>query len=208
MNENVLVVPTSGITPLLHGSFSESHLDRVLDYILTNYSFRSRATVEEDPSFKQIIPYVVIRHRDRFLITKRTERQTERRLHGKYSLGIGGHINDTERCTDSTDVIHAGLERELAEEIEILGKRSSLDLVGVICDETTEVSRVHLGLVFVLETDSDLYAVRELELMTAEWATTDELRTKFAQMETWSQIVFEHVIARTADSRIGEPLAQ
>ena len=89
MNENVLVVPTSGINPLLEGLFSSANLKSCLTYILGNYSFRSRAITEDDPSFKQIIPYVLIRHHDRFLLTQRTSRQTEKRLHGKYSVVIG-----------------------------------------------------------------------------------------------------------------------
>jgi predicted NUDIX family phosphoesterase len=195
VNENVLVVPTSGIAPLLEGLFSTANLDGCVTYILGNYSFRSRAIVEEDPSFKQIIPYVLIRHQDRFLLTQRTSRQTERRLHGKYSLGIGGHINDLERSAGHKDVIHAGLERELNEEVRVLGARRSLELVGIISDDSTDVGKVHLGLVFILEVDSDQYCIEEPELMTAQWAGADVLREKLPVMETWSQIAFENVIA-------------
>jgi predicted NUDIX family phosphoesterase len=200
VNENVLVVSASGIAPLLQGSFSVHNLDRCLEYILGNHSFRSRAIVEEDPSFKQIIPYVVVRHGDRYLLTRRTERQTERRLHGKYSLGIGGHINDLENPDGVSDVIRAGLERELNEEVRILGKRLSLDLVGVISDDTTPVGKVHLGLVFILQTDTDQYSIQEADLMTAEWASVEFLREKVPMMETWSQIVFANLIASTAAS--------
>ena len=198
MKENVLVVPTSGIAPLLQGNFSASNLDRCLEYILANHSFRSRAIVEEDPSFKQIIPYIVIRHEKRYLLMRRTNRQTESRLHGKYSLGIGGHINDLDDPGSAKDVIRAGLERELNEEVEIRGNRTSLDLAGIISDDSTPVGQVHLGLVFILQTDSDQCSIREADLMTAEWATVESLREKFPLMETWSQIVFSNVIAPTA----------
>jgi predicted NUDIX family phosphoesterase len=197
VNENVLVVPTSGINPLLEGVFSSSNLDRCLDYILANYSFRSRAIVEEDPSFKQIIPYVLIRHNDQYLLTQRTSRQTERRLHGKYSIGIGGHINDLEQSANHKNVIHAGLERELSEEVHVLGKRVSLDLVGILSDDSTDVGKVHLGLVFILETDSPEFCIQEPDLMTANWATVDTLREKLPLMETWSQIAFQNVIEPT-----------
>lgn len=195
--ENVLVVPTVGIMPFLSGSFCSTDLARSLDYILAHYSFRSRAIVEDDPSFKQIIPYVVVRYDNSYLLTRRTTRQTESRLHGKYSMGIGGHINDSERCANEQHIIHAGLERELAEEIQLLGNRRSLDFVGLISDDSTAVGQVHLGLVYLLETDSADYTVQEPELMTAEWATAEFLRQRLPQMETWSKLVFEHVVAPT-----------
>jgi predicted NUDIX family phosphoesterase len=194
MNENVLVVPTSGINPLLEGIFSKANLDRCLSYILGNYSFLSRAIAEDDPGFKQIIPYVLIRHQDRFLLAQRTSRQTEKRLHNKYSVGIGGHINDLEQSDGHKDVLHAGLERELNEEVRVLGKRLALNLVGIISDDSTDVGKVHLGLVFVLDVDSDQYRIEEPELMTARWAPADILREKFPLMETWSQIAFQNVI--------------
>lgn len=194
MNENVLVVPTVKIAPFLTGAFSSSNLDKALEFILGNHSFRSRAIVEEDPSFKQIIPYVLIQHENQFLLVRRTNRQTESRLHGKYSLGIGGHINDLEIAGTHGNVIQAGLERELDEEVELLGARVSLRLVGIISDDSTPVSMVHLGLVFILQTDSPRFSIRETDLMTAEWASIETLREKLPLMESWSQIVFQNVI--------------
>jgi predicted NUDIX family phosphoesterase len=198
VNENVLVVPTSGINPLLEGVFTKSNLQRCLDFILGNYSFRSRATVEEDPSFKQIIPYVLIRHEGRYLLTQRTSRQTEKRLHNKYSLGIGGHINDLEQSEGHENVLYAGLERELSEEVLVSGPRHSLRLAGIISDDSTEVGKVHLGLVFMLETGSPEFSVQEPDLMTAAWADMQTLTEKLPHMETWSQIAFENVIAPAA----------
>jgi len=204
VNENVLVVPTSGIAPFLTGTFTSTKLDRCLDYILANQSFRDRALVEEDNSFKQIIPYVVVRHGDRYLLVRRTNRQTETRLHGKYSVGVGGHINDTERFAADQNVIEAGLERELEEEIHLLGRRRSLSLVGIISDDSTPVGEVHLGLVFLLETDSANFAVNEPDLMTAEWASVETLQQSFERMESWSQIVFREVISRSSVHSEGE----
>ena len=208
MNENVLVVPTVKIAPFLTGAFSSTNLDKALGFILGNHSFRSRAIVEEDPSFKQIIPYVVIKHEEEFLLARRTNRQTESRLHGKYSLGIGGHINDLEKPGAAEDVIQAGLERELNEEVELLGTRVSLRLAGIISDDSTPVGTVHLGLVFILQTDSPRFSIRETELMTAEWAAIDTLREKFPLLESWSQIVFQNVIEAKSRVKAGEVVIQ
>ena len=210
MNENVLVVPTSGINPFLTGALTVTNLERCLEYILTQHSFRDRALVEEDPSFKQIIPYVVVRHDDRYLLAQRTSRQTESRLHGKYSLGIGGHINDTETFAagqNVKNVIEAGLERELGEEIHLRGQRRSLNLVGIISDDSTPVGQVHLGLVFVLETDSPEFTVNEADLMTAEWATLETLQERLERMETWSQIAFRQIIAQAGQPEASRVLA-
>lgn len=196
--ENVLVVPTAGINPLLTGKFTNANLQRALDFILSNYSFRSRATVEEDPSFKQIIPYVIVRHSGRFLLLERTSKQSEKRLHGKLSIGIGGHINDLETAGSHQNILHAGLERELEEEIHIIGRRKSLDLVGIISDDSTPVGQVHLGLIFILETDSPEFTVNEADLMTAEWADLNQLRERHGRMETWSQIAFDEILGRPA----------
>jgi predicted NUDIX family phosphoesterase len=198
--ENVLVVPTAGINPLLTGKFTTTNLDRILSFILSNYSFRSRAIVEEDPSFKQIIPYVIVRFEDRYLLLQRTSKQTEKRLHGKLSIGIGGHINDLEVAGSHKNILHAGLERELEEEIHLIGQRRSLDLAGVISDDSTPVGQVHLGLVFILETDSAEHTVNEADLMTAEWASLDQLRERRERMETWSQIAFDQILAPAAEA--------
>jgi predicted NUDIX family phosphoesterase len=202
--ENVLVVPTSGIRPLLAGSFTAANLPPCLDYILANHSFRARSLVEEDPTFKQIIPYVVVRHQDLFLMMRRTNRQTESRLHGKYSVGIGGHINDGETMGQAQNVLYAGLERELSEEVHLLGNRRSLNLAGIISDDSTPVGQVHLGLVFLLETGSLEYRVNEPDLMTAEWAQAELVRERFDLLETWSQLVFKHIIAPLATGRTPE----
>ena len=194
MNENVLVVQTAGIKPMLTGAFTSTQLQRCLDFILANHSFRSRAIVEEDNSFKQIIPYVLVRHESRYLLTRRTNRQTEKRLHGKYSIGIGGHINDTETLAPGKNVLEAGLERELEEEIHLHGPRKSLELAGIISDDSTPVGEVHLGLVFVLETGTADFTVNEPDLMTAEWAAVEKLREVSEQMETWSQIALKEML--------------
>ena len=137
----------------------------------------------------------MVRHDERYLLACRTNRQTESRLHGKFSVGIGGHINDTEAFAPEQNVVEAGLERELAEEIRLAGRRRSLNLAGIISDDSTPVGQVHLGLVFVLETDSPEFTVNEADLMTVEWASVEKLEACLDRMETWSQIAFRQVIA-------------
>lgn len=210
MEEKVLVVRADLIEPLVSKPYSAGHSEAVLDCILKNHFFLERSKAEYDPRYRQPIPYVVARCGGRFLLLKRTHRQTEQRLHGKYSLGIGGHINP-EPLNGAANIVEAGLRRELAEEISF-GGRISYKLEGVICDDSNEVSRVHLGLVFLLDTDAEEFSVNEKDLMTARWATREEIAGLYWHLESWSQIVFDFCI-RSGSNRpiadlVGSPSAR
>src|SRR6267143_5115204 len=113
-SEQVLFVKREDIFPdgAWHG-FITDHLDRYQSVIRAHHLFKPRAEVEDDPSFQQIIPYVVFRHRDRYLLTHRLRASSERRLRKQYSLGVGGHINPGD--LEGGDPIQDGLEREWEE---------------------------------------------------------------------------------------------
>jgi predicted NUDIX family phosphoesterase len=192
MEEQVLVVRTEGIKPLLGQLFSSSRNSDVLAHVLSNSHFIQRSLAEHDPSYKQVIPYVLVRHRDSHLLLRRTPSQTEKRLHNKYSLGVGGHINPEPSLGHRT-IIEAGMHRELEEEVHVAGNHR-IEMLGTINDDSTEVGRVHVGLAFLLETDSADFTVNECDLMTAEWASRDRIRSVYAEMETWSQILFDNCI--------------
>ena len=162
-------------------------LDDVLDAINERHFFIDRATAEVSPQYKQIIPYVVIRHGDAFYLLQRTPRQTEARLHHKLSLGIGGHINpDTPELLD-------GLHKELEEEVDVAGDYD-LTFAGILNDDSTEVGSVHLGAVFVLDAHDENVSIRETEKMTGRWAGRAELAGVRENMESWSQIVYDSLI--------------
>jgi predicted NUDIX family phosphoesterase len=187
--EQVMVVERERLKPFLveHGLVREG-LDEALDTILDGFFFIDRPTAEGAPQYKQIIPYVVIRHAESFFLLQRTPKQTEARLHHKLSLGIGGHINpDTPELLD-------GLQKELEEEVHMAGDYD-LTFVGILNDDTTEVGRVHLGVVYVLDAHDRDVTVRETEKMTGRWAGVSELAALREQMETWSQIVFDSVVS-------------
>ncbi|HEY0139463.1 MAG TPA: DNA mismatch repair protein MutT [Thermoanaerobaculia bacterium] len=189
-NEEVLVVPRRELEKYI--GFRTTDLirddtDEILDIILDEGLFLERRIAETSPRYKQIIPYVLIRHGASYLLLQRTEKQTEERLHHKLSLGIGGHINP-----DTPELIE-GLHKELDEEVEIEGDYD-LSFVGILNDDSTDVGRVHLGAVYVLDSHSGDVKVRETEKMTGRWATVEELAGAREQMETWSQIALDHYI--------------
>ena len=161
--------------------------DAVLDAIVDHHFFLDRPTAEVSPQYKQIIPYVVIRRDNEYFLLQRTPKQTESRLHHKLSLGIGGHINpDTPELLD-------GLQKELEEEVEVTGDYD-LSFAGILNDDTTDVGKVHLGAVYVLDSLDGEVAVRETEKMSGRWVPREELAQHRGEMETWSQIVFDAIV--------------
>ena len=184
-----MVVERERLAPYLveHGLVRE-RLDEALDVILDGHFFIDRPTAEVSPQYKQIIPYVLIRHDRSYFLLQRTPKQTEARLHNKLSLGIGGHINpDTPELLD-------GLHKELEEEVHVAGDYD-LAFVGILNDDTTDVGRVHLGAVYVLDAHDTNVTVRETDKMTGRWAAASELPALREQMETWSQIVYDAMVA-------------
>lgn len=194
--EQVLVVRREDIFPdgAWHGFVTEN-LDRHQRVIRERHFFKPRSEVEEDPNFQQIIPYVVFKHGSRYLLTHRLRASSEKRLRKQYSLGVGGHINPGD--LSGGDPIVDGLRREWAEEVIYPG-RFEAKLLGLLNEESSPVSKVHLGVVFLVEGDSPDIQIRETNKLAGDLLTLDEMRIYFLDMESWSQLVYERL--RTADS--------
>lgn len=192
--EQVLVVPTDLFRSL--GYFqgfsreAEVYIDRLLTSDLVEY--RPRDEMEEDPSFKQLIPYCVFSHTDsagvqRVFRYTRKSRQGEARLNAKMSIGVGGHISLQDSVVQGRAVYQLGLRRELDEEVRIETPFSER-CVGLINDDETEVGRVHLGIVHQFEVEQPLVFPRETGIADAGFLTLDEIAADFDRLESWSQI--------------------
>ncbi len=192
LQEKVLVVPSEIINSLCPKPFS-ANTTGVKEAAITKGRFLARKIAETDFNFKQIIPYVLVRHENRYILMRRTTKQTEARLHDKYSIGVGGHINDEDAAKGIENVIHCGMRREIEEEIHIKDEKSC-ELVGVINDNSSEVSRVHLGLVYILTTGSSEFEITEKDKYTANWATVAEMQPYYEKMESWTQIVYDNLL--------------
>jgi len=189
MNEEVMVVETAQLAPLFRGrafDLIRNDAGAILEVIEKQHFFVPRADAEVEPKWRQIIPYVVIMHRDDVFTLRRLRKQTEARLHDKVSIGIGGHINP------GHDLL-AGLQKELDEEVAI-DYPCDLDFVGILNDESTEVSRVHLGAAYLLYASSTNVRVRETEKMTGSFVARRELANLRDAMETWSQVVYDALL--------------
>lgn len=180
-------------------------LERVLRTIRAASEYRRRDLVEDDPSMQQIIPYCVVRHPDQgtYLLTRRLRRSSERRLHHLYSLGVGGHINPGDGA--GGDPVIGGLKREWAEEV-VCSSPATARLVAMLNDDTTPVSRVHLGLVFLVEPTVATTSVRETDKLEGESLPLAEMRRHYLSMESWSQLVFDDLVAGAAKRAERSPL--
>ncbi|MEA4895337.1 MAG: NUDIX domain-containing protein [Oscillospiraceae bacterium] len=185
--ENVLTVRRELIAEYIpqKGIVTEN-CEKVVDIILDNYEFLPRAEAENDPSHKQIIPYVTICRGDEVFVTRRLKKGNETRLHGLLSIGVGGHINP-ETDGHGDDVLARGMKREIEEEVKI-DRMGKLTPSGMINDDLTEVGSVHLGLSFTLEVAGEV-SVLETEKLEGFWVKRSDLPALSEQMETWSQFV-------------------
>lgn len=190
MNEDVMVVNTSDLQPFIRGRAFDvirENTDAIFELIASKHFFIARADAEVSPQYRQIIPYVVVTHGENVFTLRRTKKQNEARLHDKISIGIGGHINP------GHDVL-AGLRKELDEEVAV-EEPYTLEFAGILNDESTEVSRVHLGAVYVLAAPNANVHVRETEKMIGSWTSRRDLAAMREAMESWSQIVFDQVLS-------------
>jgi predicted NUDIX family phosphoesterase len=189
--EQVLVVKREDMFPdgAWHGFVSED-LERHQRVIRERHFFKARADVENDPAFQQIIPYVVFRHRDRYFLTHRLRASSEKRLRKQYSLGVGGHINRGD--LEGGDPILDGLKREWSEEVVYDG-RFEARLIGLLNEDSSPVSKVHLGIVFLVDGDTPDIRIRETDKLAGELLTLDEMRMYYLAMESWSQIVYDRL---------------
>jgi predicted NUDIX family phosphoesterase len=189
--ENVLVVRRSLFDEL--GSFHGLNFapQKYLDAFLSrgNNFFLPRAQAEQDPTHKQIVPYAIIAHGKTVLYYVRGKKAGEQRLVSKGSIGIGGHLNDTDESLFAwdKDAYRAGVEREVNEEITIDSPFEDR-IVALLNDDTTEVGQVHLGIVHVFRLAEPKVQKREAMITNLAFLTKDELLARREALETWSQI--------------------
>jgi len=145
-----------------------------------------RSVAEADRKLKQIIPYLVLRDGERIFLMKRTRAGGDARLHDRYSIGIGGHLNPGDGS------ILDGLEREWREELDA-GFVPPFEFVGLLNDDTVDVGMHHLGLVYVAEASGRQVGVRETHKLSGSFERIEVVRGAYDLMETWSQLVLDAI---------------
>ena len=183
--ERVYVVPRS-LLPDEAGWYGlrTEGLEDFVDIVERHGTYEPRVAMEPDPSFKQVIPYLVLRDGTRYFLMQRTNAGGDSRLHGQYSIGVGGHLNPGDRG------LLGGLRREWDEEL-VAGFVPDFRLVALLNDDTTAVGAVHIGAVYVADAAGRPVAIRETDKLTGAFAEPEAVATVKDRLETWSALVFD-----------------
>ena len=217
MDELVFAIPVTELWKLL--TYKELGLitghSEVLRTIVQKGLFRERNLLEEDPSFKQIIPYAVISFKDQditgmresqfFFLFRRGSGQTEKRLQNLFSLGVGGHMNPAPSAKPGEEYLIDELKREFFEEVRLSNgcNIEDIEFIGFINDETIPVSRVHLGLLYNIRVSGNDIHVIEADKMKASWVEKSKLAEFYEGMETWTKIIFDCYINVSSIKNVG-----
>ena len=189
--ENVLVIKRSLFGEL--GTFQGLNFEpeKYLKAILSRGSnfFIPRSDAESNPAYKQIIPYALIAFENTILHYVRGKKAGEQRLIAKGSIGIGGHMNETDESLFAMDeqAYRAGVEREVNEEIKIDTPFEDR-IIALLNDDSTEVGRVHLGIVHIFKLKEPKVQKREAMITGLTFLTKEELTKRRESLESWSQI--------------------
>lgn len=207
MDETILVIDRKLFDDI--GSFQgfnpkpDAYLNAVGDR--KNWQFKAKSAMEQDPSYKQPIPYVIIVREpgdpDRVQIFSYTRAKAsgEERLHDLLSVGLGGHIGTQDQEPNPGDqdrgILHNALFREITEEVGQIPEAWSMDCVGVINDDETPVGRVHLGFCFILKVSTKLTAIDPDELQEASFLKRYQVKENLDKdlYEPWSKIALTHL---------------
>ncbi|MEM9412142.1 MAG: phosphoesterase [Planctomycetota bacterium] len=190
--EHVMVVPTQLFHTCGYFQGFNAETDQFLPVLLdpNETKYLPRNEMEEDPSYKQLIPYCIFRYVDEQSIPHvfqyvRGKSQGESRLHTKSSIGIGGHISTLDLTDESP--YEVGMNRELNEEVVIQTKYTQ-ECVGLINDDENEVGKVHLGIVHIFDVEEPNVRSNETGIIESGFVPVSDLIKEIDRFETWSQI--------------------
>ena len=186
MTERVLVLPRADVPGGCDfRGIRDADLSALRDAVSRYGTYLDRPVAEDDPGYKQLIPYVVVRGATTTFLMERTDAGGDARLHGKASIGVGGHLNPVD---EGEDALMAGLRREWHEELET-DWEPEFQLIGLLNDDSNPVGAVHLGVVFSVDAAGRPVAVREHDKLVGAFAGADEVAAAWERLETWSQLV-------------------
>ena len=158
-----------------------------------NLAYKIRREAEQDRRYKQLIPYVLMISGDRVLQYERGQGGEEKRLHGLYSIGVGGHIAEDDHLLFSKDALgyYEGMRREIKEEVGMEpGKETAVALIN---DDSTEVGIVHFGVVHVMRVASEKIAGGKTGIKGPKFVPIAEAARKSARYESWSRLCLENM---------------
>lgn len=191
--EKILVVPRKELfEEIVFEGFERNKIAYYLGRIEKYSIFMKRFLVENDQNYKQIIPYLVIKFKNKYFMFQRFPIGAEDRLFHKYSVGIGGHINEKD-VKKNKNLIYSGLKREFNEELIYRGKLKS-KIIGCINNDFDDVGKVHFGIIYLIEIESSDIEVREKSKMEGKLVNKKDLLKYKNKMERWSQIIITNLL--------------
>jgi predicted NUDIX family phosphoesterase len=157
-----------------------------------NIVYRNRSEAELDRRYKQLIPYVLVICNGKILRYRRGKGGGEKRLHGLYSVGVGGHISEEDNGLFTNAVgYHDSMRRELMEEVAIEGAKDVA--VALINDDSTDVGYVHFGVVHVLDVSSEDVAGNRSGILAPEFVPIADAIKDLSEYESWSRFCLEQL---------------
>lgn len=158
----------------------------------SNILYLNRSEAEQDKRYKQLIPYLLVICHDKILRYRRGKGGQESRLHGLYSVGIGGHIAEEDHGLFSKGPgYHEGMRRELMEEVAIDDLPETA--VAAINDDSTEVGYVHFGVVHVVHVADEAIAGRRSGIVNPEFVPVADAVKERSGYESWSVFCLQHL---------------
>jgi predicted NUDIX family phosphoesterase len=205
-DELVLVVPTAGVRSALGGGdgwhgIRPTGEDGLRELIAARGEFRPRSAMERDPAWKQVIPYPVLRDGPLWFLMRRTTAGGDARLHDRYSIGVGGHVNPGDGAEGGD--LRAALVREWHEELRV-DFVPDFHFVGLLNDDTTPVGEVHLGVVYEADAGGRPVQIREIEKLSGSFQPASAVADVADRLETWSRLAFDHLGGRTLTPALGD----
>lgn len=185
----ICCIPTIVLPPDIVKITSEFRCS-LFDYIKEqDICWIEREKAEKDTRYKQLIPYILVcNEKNEYACYPR--HGTEKRLHGLYSCGVGGHIDETDNAGNIKQTIMNGMYRELGEEFKNFSHDStSITYLGIINEVENDVGIVHLGIVYLLKCENGYIPLPAKELEGLEWKTIDKIST--LKKELWSELAFK-----------------
>jgi predicted NUDIX family phosphoesterase len=203
-DEHILVVRRTHLftAPDAWHGLKELNFDHYMHIIDHRKEFHPRSIMETNPTYKQIIPYLIFTHDDKYFLMQRKSDASETRLRNKLTLGIGGHIREEDLKRDLSAVLRQAQDergakdslvvwamREFHEEVNYAGNLTVKPL-GIINDDSNDVGKVHIGFALLLCGDSSEISVKS-ELKSGELVSLDDCIIQKESMESWSQFVVD-----------------
>ena len=158
----------------------------------SNILYRNRSEAELDKRYKQLIPYVLVICGDKILRYRRGKGGQETRLHGLYSVGVGGHISEEDNGLFSNAVGYTeSMRRELMEEVAVGEAKEAA--VAAINDDSTDVGYVHFGIVHVMHVDNEDVAGGQKGIVAPEFIPIADAVKDASAYESWSRFCLEQL---------------